>query len=81
MVYFDVMKRIVQFHISKGKKQYVAQGVDVPIVTQAKTLDELARNIQEATDLYFDGEKPQTFGFAPSPSVLVNFELPTSAYA
>lgn len=75
------MKRIVQFHIVKGKKYYVAQGVDVPIVTQAKTLDELTKNIQEATDLYFEGEDTKEFGFAPSPSVLVNFELPAAVHA
>ncbi len=46
------MKQIIQFQISKGDKYYVAQGVDLPIITQAKTLDELTKNIQEATELY-----------------------------
>ena len=32
----------------------MANGVDAPIVTQAKTLDELAANIQEAVDLYHE---------------------------
>lgn len=51
-------KHILQFHISKGDKYYVAQGAGVPIVTQAKTLDKLTENIREATDLYFEGENP-----------------------
>ena len=42
------MKKIIQFHIYKGDKHYVAQGVDLPVVTQGETLDELAKNIQEA---------------------------------
>ena len=39
------MKRIIQFHIFKGEWQYVAEGVDLPVVTQGATLDELVRNI------------------------------------
>jgi predicted RNase H-like HicB family nuclease len=44
----------VTFQIYKGDKQYVAQGVDACIVTQAKTLEELTKNIFEATLLHFD---------------------------
>lgn len=72
-------KHILQFHISKGDKYYVAQGAEVPIVTQAKTLDKLTENIREATDLYFEGENSSELGIISSPSLLVNFELP--AYA
>ena len=42
------MKRIIQSHVFKGERQYVAEGVDLPVVTQGATLDELVRNIQEA---------------------------------
>lgn len=73
-------RRIIQFQISKGEKYYTAQGTDVPIVTQAKTLDELTENIREATDLYCEGENLSELGLAPAPSLLVNFELP-AAYA
>lgn len=69
------MRHIIQFHISRGDSTYVAQGVDLPIVTQADTLDELAENIKEATALHLEGEDLSALGLAPSPSVLVNFEL------
>ena len=72
------MKHIVQFHIYQGDKYYVAEGTDLPIVTQAKTLDELAKNIQEAVDLHLEGEDLSDFNLAPHPSVLMNFELPTA---
>lgn len=75
------MKHIIQFQISKGDKYYIAQGVDLAIVTQAKTLDELAKNILEATALHLEGEDPADFGLFPSPSVLINFELPQIQYA
>ena len=70
------MKRIIQFTISKGDKYYVASGVDFPVVTQAKTLDELSRNIQEAVELHLEGKKLKSFGLSSQPAVLMNFELP-----
>ena len=45
------MKKIVQFHVYKGEKYYVAECDDLSIVTQGKTLDELERNIDEAVSL------------------------------
>ncbi len=74
------MKSIVQFTISKGDEYYVAEGVNVPVVTQARTLDELTQNIREALAVQFEGEDLRTFDLAPEPSVLINFELP-KAYA
>ncbi len=81
MVYFRHMKRIIQFHISKGDKFYIAEGIDLPIVTQAKTLDELAENIKEAVELHLEGENLADFNIAPNPSVLMNFELPAQIHA
>ena len=74
------MRSIIQFNISKGDKYYVAEGVNVPVVTQAPTLDELTRNIGEALELQLEGENLAELGLVPKPSVLVNFELPR-AYA
>ena len=75
------MKHIIQVYISKGDKYYVAEGVDLPVVTQGKTLDELAANVKEAIELQLKGENPADFDIAPNPSVLMNFELPTSIHA
>ena len=75
------MKAIIQFHISKGEKYYVAEGVDIGIVTQGKTLDALAKNIKEAVELHFENENLESMGFINSPSVLLNFELPQLSYA
>lgn len=75
------MKNIIQFHIYKGKKYYVAQGVDLPVVTQGKTLDELAYNIKEAVELQLEGENLADFDLAPKPSILLNLELGPVVYA
>jgi predicted RNase H-like HicB family nuclease len=50
------MKKIIQVRISKGEKQFVAECLDLPVVTQAKTLDELTENIREAITLHLRGE-------------------------
>ena len=73
------MKHIIQFQVIKGDTQYVATGVDLPIVTQAPTLDELTVNIQEAVDLHLDDADMAELGLAAEPSVLVNFELAAHA--
>ncbi|MFH1899838.1 MAG: type II toxin-antitoxin system HicB family antitoxin [Patescibacteria group bacterium] len=75
------MKKIIQFHIYKGDKYYIAQGIDLPVVTQGKTLDELTNNIKEAVDLQLEGENLADFDLESGPSVLVNMELATKVYA
>ena len=42
------MKKIIQVHVHKGDKYFVAECIDLPVVTQGKTLDELAENLKEA---------------------------------
>ena len=69
------MKRIIQVRIFRGEQQYVAECLDLPIVTQAPTLDELASNIREAVSLHLDGEDLSELGFAPNPTILASFEL------
>jgi len=74
------MKRIIQFKIYKGENYYIGECVDLPIVTQGKTLDEVVANIKEALSLHLEGEDLSDLDLAPDPSVLVNFEL-EMAYA
>ncbi len=75
------MKNIIQFHVWKEKNCYVAQGVNLSVVTQAKTLDELTKNIKEAVALHLEGEDFSEFNLSSKPSVLLNYELEDSVYA
>jgi len=45
----------IQVRIFRGENQYVAECLDLPVVTQAATLDELASHIREAIGLYLEG--------------------------
>lgn len=69
------MKRIMQFHIHKDEDFYIAEGVNISIVTQGKTLDELVKNLEEAVSLHFEGEDTDDFGFNKNSPILANLEL------
>jgi predicted RNase H-like HicB family nuclease len=75
------MKKIIQVHIHKGDKYYVAECLDLPVVTQAESLDELADNLKEALALHLEDEDLAAFGFAPDPSILASFELEVLSHA
>ena len=70
-----MMKRTIQVRVFRGEHLYVAECLDLPVVTQAPTLDMLAANIREAVALHLDGEDLEELGLAPDPTVLVTFEL------
>ena len=69
------MKRTIQVRIFRGEKQYVAECLDLPVVTEAPTLDELAANIREAIALHLEGEDLAELGLANDPTVIATLEL------
>jgi len=75
------MKKIIQVHVYKGDKYYIAECLDLPVVTQGKTLDELITNLKEAIELQLEGENPADFDLASQPSILANLEINSSVYA
>ena len=76
------MKKIIQVHIYKGDKFFIAECTDLPVVTQGHTLDELTENLKEAIALQLEGENPADFDLVENPSVLASFEIePKTVYA
>jgi len=73
--YDDKMKRIIHVRIFRGEKYFVAECFDLPVVTQAATLDELMKNVKEAIALQLEGENPADFGLEPGASILASYEL------
>jgi len=74
------MKKIIQVYIYKGEKYYVAECLDLPVITQGKTLDELATNLKEAIALQLEGENLADSDLAPQPSILASLELDAQVY-
>jgi predicted RNase H-like HicB family nuclease len=60
--------------VRRGEKYYVCECVEIPVVTQGKTLDEIRENLEEAVTLYLEGEDLATLGIAPNPYLSVTFE-------
>ena len=69
------MKNIIQFKISKGERYFIGEGIDLPIVTQGKTIDEVVSNIKEALQLQLEGEQLAELDISPHAAILVNLEL------
>ena len=65
------LQRTIKAFVRKGEKQYVAECVDIAVVTQGTTLDETLANLQEATALHLEGEDLSELGLASDPAVLV----------
>ena len=75
------MKRIVQVKISRGEKYYVAECLDLPVVSQGRTLDEVVENVKEAIELHLEDEDLKEWGILPDFSILISLELPAYAKA
>ncbi|WHZ28203.1 MAG: hypothetical protein OJF51_003001 [Nitrospira sp.] len=54
---------------------YVAECLELAVVTQGQTLDETVKNLQEATALHLEGESPASFGLREKPTVVLTMEL------
>jgi predicted RNase H-like HicB family nuclease len=75
------LQQTIKSFIRPGEQSgYVAECLEIAVVTQGKTLDEVVKNLQEAIALHLEGEDPAEFGLVMNPSVLVTFEL-QPAYA
>ena len=69
------MRNIVYIQIYKGEKYYIAEGLNLPIVTQGKDLDEVVANVKEAVELQLSGDDAKYLDFSDKPEVLINLEL------
>jgi predicted RNase H-like HicB family nuclease len=61
--------------ITKDEKYYVAECVEIAVVTQGLTIDETLKNLEEAVALHLEGENLEELGLAPNPTILVTMEL------
>ncbi|MCH8987387.1 MAG: type II toxin-antitoxin system HicB family antitoxin [Chloroflexi bacterium] len=65
----------VKATIRRGEGYYVAECLEIAVVTQGKTLDETVDNLREAVSLHLEGEDPADFGLVPDPWIFLTFEL------
>ena len=54
---------------------YVAECLDLAVVTEGRTLDETVQNLREAIHLHLEGEDLAEMGLVPNPPVLITLEM------
>ena len=75
------LQRTIKAIIRSGEQSgYVAECIEIPVVTQAATLDEITQNLQKAVQLHIEGEDLGELGLDPNPTIIVTMEL-EPAYA
>ena len=60
---------------SRSEGWYVGECLEVAVVTQGRTLDELVANLQDAIALHLDGEDFQELDLVSAPRLAVTYEL------
>ncbi len=54
---------------------FIAECIELPIVTQGQTLDAVVKNLRDAISLHLEGEDLASLGFAPHPPIIINYEM------
>jgi predicted RNase H-like HicB family nuclease len=68
------LQKTIKAFIKKGKKYYIAECLEISVVTQGKTLDEAVANLKEAVALHLEGEDLEQLGLAPNPTLIITME-------
>jgi len=68
------LQHTIKAFIRKGEKYYVAECLEISVVTQGITLDEVVGNLKEAVALHLEGEDLEQLGLAPNPTLIITIE-------
>jgi len=69
------LRHSIKAYIHGGKTHYVAECMDIAVVTQGKTLDETIANLREAVALHLECEDLDELDLAPNAPLLITMEL------
>lgn len=69
------LQKTIKASIRKGEQYYIAECLEINVVTQGKTLDDVIANLQEAVSLHLEDENLEEFGLAPNPTLVITIEL------
>jgi hypothetical protein len=60
--------------VRRSAGAYIAEGLELALVTQGRSLDEVLRNLKQAVRLHLEGEDPAVFGLTASPRIALTYE-------
>ncbi len=66
--------------LQRDEGVYVAECLEVAVVTQGRTADEVLSNLQEAIALHLEGEDLQALGLSEEPRLVVTYEVPMARH-
>jgi predicted RNase H-like HicB family nuclease len=70
------LQHTIKAVIRRGEEAgYVAECMEIAVVTQGATLDDVTRNLQEAVALHLEGEDLAGLGLAKNPTLVVTMEV------
>jgi predicted RNase H-like HicB family nuclease len=69
------LQRTIKAVLRRGDSHYVAECVEIAVVTQGETLDEVVANLKEAVALHLEGEDLAELGLVSAPTLVVTFEV------
>lgn len=75
------MRKVINISIYEGEKYLVAEGINIPIITQGKSYDELINNLKEAISLFMEDEDLSKYNLDTNPAIIANFEINNITYA
>jgi predicted RNase H-like HicB family nuclease len=71
----EFLRRQIHAAVHQDKDTYVAECLEIAVVTQGRTMDELLFNLREAIGLHLEGEDLQSLGLSPNPRLVLTCEL------
>jgi predicted RNase H-like HicB family nuclease len=74
----SILRDVIHGVIHLDQNTFVAECLEVAVVTQGGTLDEVVKNLNDALALHLEGEDLATFGLSSHLRLQLSFELPLS---
>lgn len=69
-----MLEKSIKAIIYHDGEQYCAKCMEIDVLTQGKTVDEVIKNLEEAVSLHLEGVDPEKYGLIKEPSLLIMME-------
>ena len=71
------LRRTIHAVLFRGDRYFVADCLEVPVITQGLTVEEALSNLHEAVALHVEDEDLEEVGLVRNPTISVTLELAT----
>ena len=74
MVSMNSKRDSIHCFLSENAEHFVAECLEIAVVTQGRTVDEAIANLKQAVALHLEGEDAGMLGLAKFPRLVVTYE-------